>query len=331
MEKIKLYTLENEFLKIQAMTLGATLTQMIEKKSGINCILSFENPKSYLLHQDTYMGAIIGRCANRIKNGSFYLNEQKFEVSKNENEHSLHGGKEGFSYQHFHATTLENKLIFTYFDHDGMNGYWGNLMTSIIYELIENRLKITILGISDQDTLFNITHHPYFNLNGFDDILDHELQIETDKVALVNEDLCSSNITQYVYHSAFDFTTFKKIGTQLMLSHPNLLITDGFDHNYVFEHLDMKKMATLKTEKLQLTLYSDLPDLHVYTANHLDAYPYSKHDGICLECQYYPNAIQYPNRLQPILKAFQIQQHIIEYQIERNNHEPQLNDSTFKQ
>lgn len=316
--KIKEFELENEFLKIKVTNFGASMMSFVEKQSGIDIILGFEFTKDYFLYKQYYIGAIIGRCANRIQNGQFELNEKMIKVSQNENKHSLHGGVDGISTKIFDGYKKENMLIFTLLDEDKSNGYPGNLYLTVLYQLIKNTCKVTFCGISDQDTIFNITHHPYFNLNGVGNILNHEMKIETDQVAFVDEQYITSNISMNVKDTVFDFTKFNEIGKQMNKNHSNIQLTQGFDHNYIFENMLPKKMATLKTKKLCLEIYSDLPHLHVYSANFLKTNQYGKYAGICLECQYYPNAVHYKNRIQPILKAFHQQMHFIEYKVERN-------------
>lgn len=323
--KLETFELENEYLKIKVTNIGASMMSFVEKQGGVDLILGYEKEEDYIKFKQYYMGAIIGRCANRIQNGQFELNDEKIQVSQNENNHSLHGGVHGISTKIFEGYQKENKLIFTLMDENMSNGYMGNLYLTVVYQLIENRCKVTFCGISDQDTIFNITHHPYFNLNGYGNIFDHELKIESSQVSLIDEQGLSKNDSIDVKDTAFDFMKFKKIGEQLNKSHENMKKANGFDHNYIFETVQSKKMATVQTNQLRLIISSDLPDLHLYSANSLN-YPYDQYAGICLECQYYPNALHYPNRIQPILRAFQKQMHFIEYKVERRNEDGYSND-----
>ena len=50
------------------------------------------------LHQEkeTYFGAIVGRCANRIAGGQFQLSDRKFRLATNNGPNALHGGVQGW-------------------------------------------------------------------------------------------------------------------------------------------------------------------------------------------------------------------------------------------
>ncbi|WP_071442351.1 aldose epimerase family protein [Traorella massiliensis] len=311
------YTLENEYISAVIMNMGATLVSFADKKSGVDIVLGFDSYEGYLDQQGSYMGATVGRCANRIANGHFILNGKEYHLSKNSAPHSLHGGIQNFSFKIFDAKQEGNKVLLTYFSKDHEEGYPGNLKLEVEYRLENHSLVYTFKGISDQDTIMNITNHSYFNLNGEGDILSHELQINTDRVALNDENSLATEKIINVKGTVFDFQEFHQIKECLKRDGYHV---DGYDHNYVFENFDMKKMAMLKNDHLLLEVTSDLPDMHLYTANHLDGtlkgkknQCYQKYAGICFECQYYPNAINYEHVFQPILLANQPMKHFIKY------------------
>lgn len=308
-----LYIIENDYLKAEITNFGATLVSLIEKSTMHNCVLNNENVNQYLENINEALGATIGRNANRIKDGKFKINNQEYKCFINNGPNSLHGGKDGFMKKEFIVKQhTSDSIVLSYHSYHLEEGFPGNLDLKITYRLEENNLIYEIEGISDQDTIFNITNHSYFNL-GDCNILNHYLQIPTQQFSLVDEHGLTLATADNV-NSSFDFRKLTKINDNFQLQHPNLLLAKGLDHNYVFETSDNDLRAILSYKHLKLTVYSDLPDMHVYTGNYLR----KKHQGIALECQYYPNSINYTDFKKPILLANSLVKHYIKYTIERN-------------
>ena len=320
---VRSYILENEYLKVEVMNLGATLVSFIDKQHDCDMVLGFENMETYLTQHGSYLGASVGRCANRIAKGCFKLNGVEYHLPINNGPNSLHGGIDNFAFQVFETKVCDNVVEFSYHSKDGEEGYPGNLDLKITYEIVDKSLFYKIEGLSDQDTILNITNHSYFNLsNGTDNVLEHELKVYADKVAMVDENGLTKDEVIDVEGTDFDFRTFNKVSKAINSSHPNIILARGLDHNFVFENLDEKIVAELAYKDCHLSVMSDLPGMHIYTANYLDGEVkgkkgryYKERDGICFECQYYPNAINYENYLKPILYKNQKMQHFIKYTI----------------
>ena len=322
-QNVTSYVLENQYLKVEVMNLGATLVSFVDKRTNRDLVLGFDNLDGYLNQHGTYFGATVGRCANRIANGEFVLNNLKYHVPVNNGPNSLHGGNNNFSFKVFKAHQKDNEVVLTYHALDGEEGYPGNLDLTITYRLDDHHLLYQIEGISDQDTILNITNHSYFNLSSVqENVLNHELKVYADQVAMVDENGLTKDEVINVKDTAFDFLDFHPVAKAVNSQNANILLARGLDHNYVFESLEPKIMAELKYQDLSLCVESDLPGMHVYTGNYIDGackgkrgIYYQERDGICFECQYYPNAINYQKYLKPILFANQKMQHFIKYTI----------------
>ena len=178
-----LYTLENSNIKASVTDYGATLVSLIDKKTGIDVVLGFDSTEGYS-SQDAYIGASIGRVANRIGRGRFILNGTEYRVPVNNNGNSLHGGLEGFDKKVWQAEEKEDSVIFRYTSADGEEGYPGNLDVTVKYVLREDGIAIEVSGTPDQDTLFAFTNHSYFNVDGSDSVLNQELKIESTQFSL---------------------------------------------------------------------------------------------------------------------------------------------------
>ncbi len=319
-----IYVIENDFLKVKISSVGATLISLIDKKSNVDMVLGFDNQNDYFKNTGPHLGATVGRNANRLQDGRFKINDITYQLSLNEIDKTLHSGVGDLSFRSYELKELkDDSLTLTLFDSDMSGGFPGNLNLDVTYKLDANKLIYCFEGLCDKDSILNVTNHSYFNLNGgIDTVFEHELFINTDRVALNNGSMASDEVID-VKNTAFDFTSLCKISDVLKKGHNNLS-KKGIDHNYVFEDTNFKKMATLKLNDLNLTVESDLPGMHVYTANYLGKLKgkynrnYDDYYGICFECQYYPNGINYKGFIKPYIYANKKVSHSIVYTIERD-------------
>lgn len=317
-----IYTIENEILLAKISTLGATLVSLIDKKSGIDVVLGYDDEKSYLLNSDAHLGATVGRNANRIAKGHFKINGIDYQLSINNGPNNLHSGISDFSFRTFEIRSIkEDEITLNIKDSDMTGGFPGNLILSVNYRLEGNSLIFSFLGLCDKDSILNVTNHSYFNLNGAkENIYNHFLQINTDKMSLNDNDGMTTDKVIDVKGTGFDFTKLTNIKENFDKNEENFS-NGGIDHNYIFGDLKDKEVAILKNDKLSLTVTSDLPCVHVYTSNFVDELDgkdnlkYHKHWGICIECDYYPNGINYKDVLVPIIKANEEVKHYIKYTI----------------
>lgn len=311
------YIIENDLLKAEISDLGATLTRFIDKRTGIDLVLGFDSDEEYIAHSDTNIGASIGRNANRIGNARFTLNGKEYQLTVNDNMNQLHGGGvNGFAYKVWDLVKAsDDEVSLAYHAKDGEEGFPGELDTLITYRLDKDSLYFEFSGTADQDTLFNITNHSYFDL-GDEDILDQQLHVTTGLYSPVDEYCLTLDEVRETKGTPFDFTAFTRIGDNLAG------LENGIDNNYVWEQIGDKLMAELRNDRLQLNVYSDLPDMHIYTGNFLGGQKgkygrtYGRYGAICLECQYYPNGINYGEKyLLPILHRGEKMSHYIRYEV----------------
>ena len=310
------HIIENEFLKVEVNELGATLVRFIDKQTGQDIVLGYDDDEAYLRNAFN-LGASIGRNANRIAGASFVLNGKKIELSQNDHGNQLHGGgKNGFAFKHWNTLSKSyDEVVFTYLAKDGEEGFPGNLNAQVRYKLDTNTLLWEYSGECDEDTLFNMTNHTYFNL-GDENILKEYLHINTDRYSPTNEVALTLDEIRDVRDTPYDFTKFTLLGE-------NLSKIPNIDNNYVWEQMGEKLMAQLKNDRLKLSLYSDLPDMHLFTASSLNTdtgkggVPYSSYGGVALECQFYPNGINYGDKyILPILKKGTRMCHYMRYELE---------------
>lgn len=309
-----IYELENNELKISVSDLGATLIRFIDKRSNEDLVLGFDSEEQYLKDK-YYMGASVGRNANRIGNAEFKLNGKTYKLTVNDNMNQLHGGIDNFAFKVWDVKEKkEDEIVFVLHSKDMEEGFPGNMVVEVSYKLENNNLIWKYSGKSDQDTLFNMTNHSYFNL-GDENILNHKLKVHTNKYSSLDQYSLSLEKSIDVKDTPYDFRELKLINDNLSK------LNNGIDNNYVYENLNDKLMAELVYNNIQLNVYSDLPDMHLYTSSSLGTctgkkgVTYKKFSGICLECQYYPNSINYESYIKPILKKDDTVSHYIRYEI----------------
>lgn len=168
MEEIKVYKLENEFLKVELLNLGATIKKLeVKDKNGNfrNVVLGFDDIEKYR-ENPAYFGAVIGRTAGRIKNAELKIGDKTYNLDSNNNRNTLHGGKNSISHRFWTVEKIENGLVFSIDSPHLDNGYPANLKIKVSYILNKNELELRYFAKADSLTYLNLTNHSYFNLSG---------------------------------------------------------------------------------------------------------------------------------------------------------------------
>lgn len=317
-EKTELYTITNKNgASVSLSTFGATITGIrVPDKQGklIDVTQGYSNVTPYETAPVGHAGGTIGPYANKIQNGKFKIGEKEYtlECNKDNGRSHSHGGSEGFDVRNWTAKLLKDGVEFTYIKEDGENNYPGNVVTTVTYKFDnENRLHIQYNATSDKDTIVNLTNHTYFNLDGSlkgeeNSILDHIVKLpNSSQITEINKMGIPTGKFIDVKNTPFDFTKETKIGDVINFPEEQLTFAKGFDHNYCVDNYDGKsliKIAEIESDKsgIKLEVSSNLPGFQFYTANNLgksaqprgkDGIKYEKRSGLCIEPQFYPNAI----------------------------------------
>lgn len=296
--KISEFILKNRNgISVKILSYGGIIQEInIPDKNGFteNVVLSHTNPKDYI-KDDFYIGALIGRYANRISKSSFKLNEETFKLTKNEGENHLHGGDKGFhntNWSFDKKNSYDNSVTLTHFSENNDNGYPGNLNVSVKYSLSNtNILDIEFYARSDMDTVFNPTSHSYFNLNPKNKtIVNHKLKINSNEFLDVDKSFIPKGEFKNVKSTPFDFRSEKVIGVDLNKNDEQLNIAKGYDHCFILNKGQKiaAELSELETGRL-IQIHTDQPGVQLYTGNHLSGV-FSKNQGLCLEAQHFPNS-----------------------------------------
>ncbi len=301
---------------IKVLNYGATLRSIVisdNKGDLVDVCLGYDTIQDYETN-DGYLGAIVGRHANRIKSGKFELNDTTYTLYTNDRGNHLHGGSKGFDKYTWDYEIDKEKLIFRRKSKHMEEGYPGNLQIKVEYEFNDNdELIIDYEASSDKDTIVNLTNHSYFNLNGegSGSILNHTLNLESSYYTENDEVCLPTGKILSVENSPFDFREPKKIGKDINDNHIQLINGLGYDHNYILDSKEnLKYVGFLYGDKseIKMDIYTTCPAVQFYSGNVLTNRKgkkdsnYSERTGLCLEMQYYPNSLEHKNFPSVILK-----------------------------
>lgn len=303
------YILDNGKMQVELTNYGGIISRIITPdKEGKkeNIVLALETVPDYFTKNGPYLGAAVGRYANRIGTASFTLDGATFHITKNNGENTLHGGAKGFGVKVWDTETYKKAgavgVKMTYLSVDGEEGFPGNLTTTLWMELTSNdELKLRFESTTDKKTVVNLTNHSYFNLSGITgDIRDHELQIFADAITPGGPGQIPTGELKNVAGTPFDFQTPKNLGAQLDA------LGEGFDHNYVTKRTnsgELKKIAIVKHPESGrvMEVFSTAPGVQLYTANGFNNFAgadgkiYEKHWALCLEPEGWPDSPNKPS------------------------------------
>lgn len=313
-EKVHKYTITNGRIWADLIDYGARLQSLkLRCFDGTvkDVVLGFNTIEEYV-QDNGYLGATVGRVANRIGKGRFVLNGKEYKLPMNDGENCLHGGVSGFDSKIWGATATENSVSFNYVSADGEEGFPAELKVSVTYTVTDcDELKIEYYAISDGDTIVSLTNHGYFNLNGEggEKVFTTKLFIDADSVISVDSDLIADGTFKNIKGTVYDFTTMKEIGDYTESKDAVLSKFGCYDVCYALNGKGYRKIAGAKSEESGITMevFSDMEGVQLYTEAILNGRKgknciYGKGSAFCLETQHFPNAINCPDFPSPILK-----------------------------
>ncbi|WP_367323448.1 aldose epimerase family protein [Streptomyces sp. HUAS ZL42] len=282
------WILERAGVRVRVLSYGGIVQSVeVPDRQGhtANVVLGFADLDGYLDHPEPFLGALIGRYANRIGGARFPLDEDTYALEPNNGPNSLHGGGRGFDKRVWDVAPVEHGLRLSRVSPHGEEGFPGRLEVSATYTLdASGALRIAYEAVTDAPTVVNLTNHSYWNLGGSGNAGGHELRLAASRYTPVDADLIPTGELAEVAESRFDFRTARKVGP-------------GYDHNFVLD----KGVTEAPVEIAELydpasgrvmSVATTEPGIQLYTADHLSD-PFSPGDGIALETQHFPDS---PNR-----------------------------------
>ena len=321
---IQIYTLTNQHgVEARVTNYGGILVSLTvpdRKGNTADVILGFDSLAGYLSNPGPFLGALIGRYANRIGGAHFTLNGVDYRLEKNNGANTLHGGFHGFDKRVWTARELpDGGLALTYLSKDGEGGYPGNAIVTATYHLTDaNELKIDYAATTDKDTVINLTNHTYFNLKGAGagDILAHRVTLNAARYTPVDSGLIPTGELRDVSGTPFDFRKSTAIGARIGQSDEQLKLGGGYDHNWVLNKSGSAPGLAARVEEPEsgrvLEVYTTEPGVQFYTGNSLEGpiqgkggKMYDRRSGLCLETQHFPDSPNHKDFPSTVLKAGQ--------------------------
>jgi aldose 1-epimerase len=324
---VEIYTLTNVHgIEARIMTYGAAMVSLkTADRAGhfSNIVLGFDTLDPYLTGV-AFLGATVGRYANRIANGSFTLDGQRHQLSQNDARNSLHGGLQGFDKRIWAANGGETargpELRLSYVSAAGEEGYPGELTAHVTYRLgNDDTLAIEYEATTTAPTPINLANHAYFNLTGdaTRTILDHLLTINAERFTPIDATLIPTGDLRPVADSAFDFRQPHAIGSRIDDPDEQLRLAHGYDHNWVLNtprpgSMTLAAVVSDPQSGRALEIRTTQPGLQFYSGNFLNGKPppggtvFDYRTALCLETQHFPNSPNQPSFPSTILRPGQI-------------------------
>ena len=293
-------------LEVEILEYGAIVHRLdFPTPTGLrSAILSRDTLEAYE-RDDAYVGALVGRFANRIAEGRFPLDGAEVQVSVNEPPNTLHGGRVGFNKRvwRFEPGAEDGcSLSLTYRSPDGEEGFPGEVELRATFSVTAaDTLQIDYEASTDAATAVNLSHHLYFNLLGDinTDILTHTLEIAADTFTPVGRGLIPTGEISPVGGTPFDLRRGQRLDEVLGRSDPLLAMADGVDMNWALDPSADYALKLQAPDGATLHISTNQPGMQVYSGQKLKP-PFVPHGALAIEPQGFPDAVNhrgFPNAI----------------------------------
>ncbi len=325
-KEVYCWTIAEGDISADIIDYGATLRSLIVlDKNGnpVDVVLGYDTVEEYIKN-DGYIGATVGRFANRICKGRFTLNGKEYKLACNDGPNHLHGGMIGYD-KCIWDIKDENGVLACYLvSPDGDEGYPGTLKIKVTYAVKDNALKIHYTAVSDKDTIFNPTNHAYFNLDGKGKINDQYLMINADYFTPNDADCLPTGELKSVDGTSMDFRDFHTISERDDMDE-YVKPYGGYDVNFVLNGNTPACEVYSKNSGIVMTVETTEPGVQLYTGNGTsdrngkNGAHYGWRSAFCLETQHYPDCINHPEWPSCVLKAGEKFESITIYKFSKSN------------
>lgn len=309
-----LYTISQGNLRAAVTDYGATLVRLfVPDREGneADVVLGYDDAAGYAAGT-VFLGATVGRNANRIGGSAFVLGRRTISLRPNEGPNNLHSGPD-YVHNRLWETVRQttSSITFRLQSPDGDQGFPGNAAIHVTYSLeAPATLRVRYDAVCDKDTVFNLTNHSYFNLAGHDHpdrAMEQVLTLPARVFTVADSGSIPTGELRSVEGTPMDFRTPKAIGADVDADYEPLKLQGGYDHNFeVFT--DPCAILSDPVSGRTMAISTDLPGIQFYAGNFLDTkgkggIVYGKRSGVALETQFYPDAVHHPEWKMPITPA----------------------------
>lgn len=316
------YTITNKNgLSIKVAEIGASLVSVMapdREGSFADVVLGYDDVASYETGNNVWLGVTVGRSANRIANAEFEIDGVKYTLEKNDGGNNLHSGMNSYAFRKWDSLVIPDDrgeaVRFSLLSPDQDQGFPGEVKMDVTYILSDkNEVIIQYTGFSTKKTIINPTNHSYFNLGGHDSgsIVNHKVFINAKNFTPTYADSIPTGEIRPVEGTPMDFTTPKAIARDIEKDYDQLVMAGGYDHNFALDNEGrFELVASLEDEKSGrfMEVFTSLPGMQLYTGNFLNGknkgkngYYYKKREGVCFESQFFPNSVNEPKFISPVI------------------------------
>lgn len=319
-EAIVLYTMRNahgaevRLSNYGAAIVGATVPDREGRMADV--VLGYKHPEGYF-SDGAAMGKSVGRVANRIARGRMTVEGEEYALEVNNGRNHLHGGSHGFANRIWESRVETNRVVMSLLSEDGDQGYPGELNVEAVFDFDDDcSLEITYLARTDRTTPVNLTNHVYFNLAGeaSGSVLDHCLRLNCSRVLEMDPWQIPTGKMLDVAGTPQDFRTLRPLRDGVDSEFNHIRDFRGYDHPFPVDGWKpgiLGEVGELRepTSGRRVTVLSSQPSVMIYTGNWLaggcpetkSGRRYADYDGVAIECQNYPDAVNHPEFPSPLL------------------------------
>jgi len=307
------YSLRNGMMQMTVIDYGARIQSLSVNNQDVVLGFDLDSLSNYTTVKQNF-GAVVGRYIGRILGGKLSIDGIDYQLQTGSNGDCSHGGTPSFSQQYWKVLShTDTTITLRYVSPDDENGFPGELTLDATYTLTSDALRIDYAATTTKPTVLNPSNHTFFNLTGdlSSSVLDETLTINSRSFALYDENKRVTGALQPVKNTPFDFRKSHKIGERINDSHPQLLVTKGYDHCYSLRNHGKltRPVAVLSDPHTHLTMsvFTTEPAMQIYTANGhkgniigKQGKTYPRQNAICFETMHFPdspNKPQWPSTL----------------------------------
>ena len=285
-----IYRIEDEYLSVEFSDHGGRITSIRSAFCENELVVGYTDEAEYL-SDDMYLGAVIGRYANRIGGAAFSLGGNEYELDKNDGENCLHGGDSTYAHKLFKVEASHSTALLTL--DDTHSRFPGDVKVKIKYSVVGSSLMIQYLAECTENTYINLTNHTYFAHNG--NINDCVAVIDADTFTPINGSLIPNGELRSVIGTPFDFRYPRFIGDWIDSDDEQIRYAGGYDHNFVINGSGLRHAASvyMPANDITLSVTTTAPGVQFYSGNFMHE-PKEKREAFCLETQYFPDTPNEP-------------------------------------
>ena len=304
---VDLFTLDAGGLTAKVATYGAVVQELWLGEEA-NVVLGYRSLPEYLENRG-YMGAIVGRFANRIAGARFELDGVEHRLSANESPNCLHGGSAGFDKRVWRvvrtrASEGAASIALRLESADGEQGFPGALVVEVTYTVGPGmELRLDFRAKTSAPTVVNLASHMYWQLagEGAGAIDDHVLTLGGSRYLPVAPGMFPTGEVAPVAGTPLDFTAPTAIGARVDEPFEQLVRAGGYDHHVVLDGDYPAARLVHPGSGRALEVETTEPGIQVYSGNHL-AGAYRRRGGIALEPQHCPDSPNHPEFPSTVLR-----------------------------